>query len=383
MIISGNRMLVLDPHKSADSVCINMKLNKLHKYKKCLDVSHCLNALDGLFEFSQGTLDSGDFDGTLFRFPLREQKTNLSDNVYDKEKILDLFNAFQAEASVELLFLKCLEKIELFMGDASGLNVSDRPHFTVKIAESCLDEVRERRSELHKYMIKVGRDIAAKTFSTKFELKVETQTGSVNKSDQSWFVLHCLKGGNLSEELVKLSQDESLSYSPYISIAVPMTNDPEFKGHVFCLMPLPLQNESLTGYPVHVNGYFALSQNRRHVKWPSADQTLMKGHTDKSNRWNECLLKEVLVDVYDKVIRDLIQTCKDNGNTIELLNLVYKTIPDHRLITSHWNLIADPLFDVLLRTPFLFSDCCGGKWIRPEEAVFKIFSCDVSSGEYS
>ncbi|VDI12593.1 sacsin [Mytilus galloprovincialis] len=158
-----------------------------------------------------------------------------------------------------------------------------------------------------------------------------------------------------------------------------MTNDREFKGHVFCLMPLPLQNESLTGYPVHVNGYFALSQNRRHVKWPSADQTLMKGHTDKSNRWNECLLKEVLVDVYDKVIQDLIQTCKDNGNTFERLNLVYKSIPDHRLITSHWDIIVDPLFDVLLRTPFLFSNSCGGKWIRPEEAVFKIFSCDVCS----
>ncbi|XP_052100068.1 sacsin-like isoform X2 [Mytilus californianus] len=379
MIISGNRMLVLDPHKNANRVCINMKLNKLHKYKKHLDISYCLNALDGLFQFSQKTLDSGEFKGTLFRFPLRHEKTNLSDNVYDKEKILDLFNAFQAEASVELLFLKCLEKIELYIGDISGSNVSDRPHFTVKIAESCLDEVRERRSQLHQHMKLVGRDIAAKTFSTKFELTVETQTGSVDKLEQSWFVLHCLKGGNLSEELVKLSQDKALSYSPYISIAVPMTNDPEFKGHVFCLMPLPLENKSLTGYPVHVNGYFALSQNRRHVKWPSADQTLMTGHTDKSNRWNECLLKEVLVDVYDKVIQDLIQTCKDNGNTIERLNLIYKSIPDHRLITSHWDLIVDPLFDVLLRTPFLFSDSCGGKWIRPEEAVFKIFSSDVSS----
>ncbi|CAG2253107.1 SACS [Mytilus edulis] len=129
MIINGNRMLVLDPHKSADRVCINMKLNKLHKYKKQLDISHCLNALDGLFGFSQGTLDSGDFDGTLFRFPLREQKTNLSDNVYDKEKISDLFNAFKAEASVELLFLNCIEKIELYEKDGYKLHKSDEPPF--------------------------------------------------------------------------------------------------------------------------------------------------------------------------------------------------------------------------------------------------------------
>jgi sacsin len=75
----------------------------------------------------------------------------------------------------------------------------------------------------------------------------------------------------MSQELLALSQDESLSYSPYVSIAMPLHDDPEFKGHVFCLMPLPLEGISLTGFPVHVNGYFSLSQNRRCVKWPTAD----------------------------------------------------------------------------------------------------------------
>jgi hypothetical protein len=79
-----------------------MKLNKMHKYKKQLDVSYCLNALDGLFGFSKDTLESGNFSGALFRFPFREEKTALSDNVYSKAKILDLFKAFQAEASVDI-----------------------------------------------------------------------------------------------------------------------------------------------------------------------------------------------------------------------------------------------------------------------------------------
>ncbi|XP_076101811.1 sacsin-like isoform X2 [Mytilus galloprovincialis] len=380
MIISGNRMLVLDPHqKNANHVCINMKLNKLHKYKKQLDISYCLNALDGLFDFSQETLDSGEFNGTLFRFPLRDVKTNLSDNVYDIAKISDLFNAFKAEASVELLFLNCIEKIELYDKDGYKLHKSDEPpFFTVKISESCLDDVRAKRSEFHTHMQSVGRKIAEQTFSTKVDVKIETQSGSGNNADQSWFVLHCLKGGNLSQELATLSQDEALSNSPYVSIAVPKDMDTDFKGHVFCLMPLPLEDESLTGYPIHVNGHFALSQNRRHVKWPTADQVRNKAHIDKSIRWNNCLLVEVLAGVYHDVIQDLLQTCKANGNRKEDLDRLYRSIPDHRTITSHWDLICEPFFQTFLQTACLFSDSFGGKWIHPKDAVFKIFDPNVS-----
>ncbi|CAC5371405.1 unnamed protein product [Mytilus coruscus] len=379
MIISGNRLLVLDPHqKNANRVCINMRLNKLHKYIKHLDVSYCLNALDGLFGFSQGTLDSGDFDGTLFRFPLREQKTNLSDNVYNKEKILDLFNAFQAEASVELLFLKCLEKIELCFKDTDGFYTSDEPFFTVGITENCLNQVRERRSEFHSQMKSVGLNIADESLMTTFNVTIGTKAELDDMTEQNWFVLHCLKGGNVSKELADLSKDESLSYSPYVSIAVLMDKDQDFKGHVFCLMPLPLEDESLTGYPVHVNGYFALSQNRRHVKWPTADQTRNKAHIDKSIRWNKRLVVEVLADVYNAVIQGLILTCKKNGNDADQLQLMYKSVPDHRKITSHWDLIIDPFFEELLETPFLYSDSCGGKWICPDEAVFQIFEGEVS-----
>ncbi|CAG2253127.1 unnamed protein product [Mytilus edulis] len=379
MIISGNRMLVLDPHKSADRVCINMKLNKLHKYKKHLDISYCLNALDGLFDFSQKTLDSGEFDGTLFRFPLRDVKNNLSDNIYDKAKISDLFNAFKAEASVELLFLNCIEKIELYDKDGYKLHKSDEPpFFTVKISESCLDDVRAKRSEFHTHMQSVGRQIAEQTFSTNVDVKIETQTGSGNKSEQSWFVLHCLKGGNLSQELATLSLDKALSNSPYVSIAVPKEVDTDFKGHVFCLMPLPLEDESLTGYPVHVNGHFALSQNRRHVKWPTADQVRNKAHIDKSIRWNNCLLVEVLAGVYHDVIQDLLQTCKANGNRKEDIDRLYRSIPDHRKINSHWDLICEPFFQTFLQTACLFSNSFGGKWIHPKDAVFKIFDTNVS-----
>ena len=82
------------------------------------------------------------------------------------------------------------------------------------------------------------------------------------------------------------------------------TNAHEPQGHLFCFLPLPLESKSLTGLPVHVNGFFALSQNRRHLKWPSADQD--ETLTDKSLLWNKGLLQEVLPKAYAELILHVI-----------------------------------------------------------------------------
>jgi sacsin len=358
-----------------------MKLNKMHKYKKQLDVSYCLNALDGLFGFSKDTLESGNFSGTLFRFPFREEKTALSDNVYSKAKILDLFKAFQAEASVELLFLKCLENIQIYIKNLNGMNSSDVPLFSVSISDNCLDDVREKRSVFHCHMKSIGGNHADSTLKTSFHVTIGTQSETESRNEKVWLVLHCLKGGNMSQELLALSQDESLSYSPYVSIAMPLHDDPEFKGHVFCLMPLPLEGISLTGFPVHVNGYFSLSQNRRCVKWPTADLVGNKTNTDKSINWNKCLVMEVLADVYLCVIQQLIQRSKENNNSDDDVAYIYRAIPDYRKITNHWDLISDPFFNQLLKTSFLYTENNGGNWIGQEQAVFQIFQESVTKGK--
>jgi hypothetical protein len=41
-----------------------MKLKKIKNYTKEIDISNCLAALDGIFGFSEGTLDSGNFGGS-------------------------------------------------------------------------------------------------------------------------------------------------------------------------------------------------------------------------------------------------------------------------------------------------------------------------------
>lgn len=57
------------------------------------------------------------------------------------------------------------------------------------------------------------------------------------------------------------------------------------EGRAFCFLPLPAK----TGLPVHVNGYFELSSNRRDI-WYGQDMD--RGGKLRSD-WNVCLLEDV------------------------------------------------------------------------------------------
>ncbi|XP_063431924.1 sacsin-like [Mytilus trossulus] len=378
LIISGKKLLILDPHQeSPGRVCMTMKLKKLRKSKR-MDVTDCLAAFEGMFGFSTETIAKGSFQGTLFRFPLREEKTELSENIYDEIKVMDLFEAFKAEAPVELLFLKCLERIDLFWGFTDEIYRRDQdytnsPVYSVNISESCVQNVREGRNHVMNQLETYGKKLANETFRLNYRMTIETiDDGNIHTDE--WIIFHSMQGGNMSEELRNLSLDESLSYSPYTSIAIPMEED-QFRGHVFCLMPLPLTENSLTGLPVHVNGYFALSQNRRHVKWPTADQMRQGTYKDKSLRWNNCLITEVLAELYYNVIVELIK----HTMTSDSVAIVTRTIPDYREITEHWKNILEPLFDSLFKSKFLFTENNGGCWICIGEAVFDDFEADTST----
>ncbi|VDI81263.1 Hypothetical predicted protein [Mytilus galloprovincialis] len=341
MIISGNQLLILDPHqKRSGRVCMIMKLNKMRKYKR-MDVTDCLAAFEGMFGFTTETIEKGNFQGTLFRFPLREEKTELSENIYDEIKVMDLFKAFKAEAPVELLFLKCLERIDLhwkFTDLGRDQDHDDSPVYSVNISDSCVQNVREGRNHVMNQLKTYGKKLANETFRINYRMTIETLDDDNNHTDE-WIIFHCVKGGNMSKELRILSLDESLSYSPYASIAVPMEED-QFKGHVFCLMPLPLTENSLTGLPVHVNGYFALSQNRRHVKWPTADQMKQGTYKDKSLRWNNCLITEVLAELYYNVIEELIEHTITSDSVCHSYKNYTRLSKDHGTLEEYFRAIV-------------------------------------------
>uniref|UniRef100_A0AAZ1WX83 Sacsin/Nov domain-containing protein n=1 Tax=Oreochromis aureus TaxID=47969 RepID=A0AAZ1WX83_OREAU len=63
--------------------------------------------------WSKVVMEDQHFSGTIFRFPLRNEASEISDNLYDSDKVVELFDSFIADADLSLLFLKNVTSVSL------------------------------------------------------------------------------------------------------------------------------------------------------------------------------------------------------------------------------------------------------------------------------
>ena len=354
-----------------------------------------LNAFSETFGFSEDCLNQGEYNGTIFWFPLRDTPSELSGTCYTGSKVLDLFKSFRSEAVHSLLFLKSLCKAELFCrGSNSEYDFENgEPFLTVELEDTGIRDsncqVRtdsnlqnERKTFLDSVKLaceKVSSGgvpsedivyVAHPTFKTRYKT---TQMSEVDEKVSNWVVINVYKGESMSDKLRKLINDKDLSYMPYVGAAVPLSNNEEtLKGHIFCFLPLPQEKRSLTGLPVHFNGFFALSQNRRHLKWASDDQEKMNMHRDKSIEWNECLVNEVLPGVYIRLIKEMINISINNNNAEGAVDAVYRCIPDEALVDNKWEGCLKELHKQLTLTNFIFVPK-SSKWVPPNQPLYTMF----------
>ncbi|XP_069136653.1 sacsin-like [Argopecten irradians] len=373
MIVSGTKLLVINPYTTySDKVCTSFQLNRLDKYKG-MDMDAFRVAFNNVFGFGQETIVNGEYKGTLFRFPLRQIGTELSGNVYNEEKIENLFDSFTTEAPITLLFLKNLEEMALY-------SQNNEPRYRVQI-QDLRSETRsiEQRRQFCKELQRFTRSNISSDLICSLHVNIRVEShdrrGVAKIENKSWFIVNAVLGKTMSPEFRKLSQDKDLSYSPYVGIAIPYEDTMDFQGHIFCFLPLPLEQRSLTGFPVHVNGFFALSQNRRHVKWPSADLNQSAINADKSLQWNQALIREALSQVYLIMVQQLISRCREKHNPDDLVKVVYRSIPRLGDVDVKWRIILEPLLTNLLKTKFVYTENNGGQWIHHRDAVFE---CQLS-----
>ena len=87
---------------------------------------------------------------------------------------------------------------------------------------------------------------------------------------------------------------------PYGSVACCVKADDDrtsvlpVQGQAFCFLPLPVR----TGLPVHVNGYFEVSSNRRDI-WKADDTS---GESKVRSNWNDLLLRDVIAPLYARLV---------------------------------------------------------------------------------
>ncbi|XP_047225644.1 sacsin-like, partial [Girardinichthys multiradiatus] len=207
------------------------------------------------------------FSGTLFRFPLRNKASEISDNLYDSDKMAELFDSFIADADLNLLFLKNVSSVSL-------IHISEDGTVTTRL------EVKF--SEQTKLLLKQEDDIEGLTRFKGITLNSKEQ------KETKWLVTTYTMKESKMPNLDLLAK--KLSFLPRVDLAFPLDEQRDcFQGRLSCFLPLPNNESNKTGLPVHVNACFGLTDNRRHIKWQEEDQK-----HDEHALWNELLVKEVL-----------------------------------------------------------------------------------------
>ncbi|XP_053295044.1 sacsin [Pleuronectes platessa] len=236
-------------------------------------------------EWSKVIMEDQRFDGTIFRFPLRNETSEISDNLYDSDKVVELFDSFIADADQSLLFLKNVTSVSLIHIDVHG-TVKTR----LKVISSVPTDV-----------VLKSEDESVIESLTRF--KLITLHADAHR-ETTWLVTTCTMKEGIVENLDALA--EKLKFLPQVDLAFPCGERTDSsEGRLSCFLPLPNNESNKTGLPLNVNACFGLTDNRRHIKWEEEDQ-----RHDEHAMWNELLMKEVLPHAYLTIIQDAIKLAK-------------------------------------------------------------------------
>ena len=212
--------------------------------------------------------------GSLFRFPLRSTIEQIkSSEIVDMKNLTKPLTAEVMERNVmnwvceikdALLFLNHLSQFEFYVIDRESCEC--KASYKVYLDDSAL----HARSSLH--------DIFSKFKDSKQPHVVTYPLTIKTDSEEKWLIQQGV--GDLQNHSQNWSYiDQTL---PKHGIAAPMQHHEHFNGKMFCFLPLTVQ----TGLPVHVNGQFALSSNRRSL-WSS------DSGDDSRTNWNSFLIQAI------------------------------------------------------------------------------------------
>ncbi|CAG2197041.1 SACS [Mytilus edulis] len=333
VVVSGNTLLMINP-LNVERECGMVFLSEIE------DISN--TGIFESFDFGSNAIRNNHYPATLFWFPLRSQESDLSKNVFTAVEMTKMLSLFGEDAAIVLLFLKYLTKIEIH----NPTELSN-PFINIKITYA-----QKKRSELQSFWSSMAKSTETKnktkeTFSIVIDAETQTQisTNSFVEIDH-WTICHyhaC--HSDMSVELRQLAIDK------------------EVACRVFNFLPLPATCK--TYLPVHINGNFALSQNRRHLK-------LSDGRSaDKFIKWNEGLIKEVLSESYITLVDHLIKISRRNNNTEELIDDVYKCLPNLNVTEEIWQTLIDRIYLKMIEKAVFFSDL--GTWVTKNKAI----TCNV------
>ena len=307
----------------------------------------------------------------MFRFPLRREASRLSSEVFtDKDAILNLFDSFMMDAGVTSLLLKNIENIEIYYKGRGEAN--QRKLFSVEINENCVAEVRKQRTkfvtELQHKSVNPSLQIGEISISYLIDIRINALNANESRlSSEKLIVNQYYNDKDVSEDLEKYMSDKTMPFLPIVGTAmfihrgtVTIDNNKP-KSREFLFLPLPAEELSSTGLPIHVNGYFMLSQDRSHLKWTQKSD-------DSPLTWNEALLLELLPMSYCHMLTEAILENQKDESLVSV-NDIYRAIPDISQVSEKWVPAVQTMAAIMSMQPCLYSPRRGGEWLTIDNSL--------------
>ena len=337
------------------------------------------------------------YDGTLFRFPLRTMRqaseSDICSKYYSENQFAHLISVFQENASKMLLFLSSVAKISFFQ--ISKDQSATLPSAVFEVEKETLETFsristlhadqgdknnnhhnRNLQSDLNGSWIFEQQSYEHRANSSRI-VSVKSQNYSSSASatskmlplHQTWLITSCY-GDKRSLEMANSEDGKLNDLLPKAEVATLLSSTekdtkrwyPEkIVGEAFLGLPLGVE----TGFPVHVNGCFAVTTNRRNL-WEDT------GGNNSSEKpievlWNQYLLEDAASKAYVQLLEDIV-SLHQRGKVVEFpFDAVW---PDPEKTPSKtWTKFALSVYQRIASSPgpLLRSQ---SRWVSVKDGVF-------------
>ncbi|XP_071479501.1 sacsin-like [Diadema antillarum] len=228
------------------------------------------------------------YDGSLFRLPLRTreaaQKSDLNKESYDDVRIKRLVLDMWESSGSLMIFTRKVMKVSMHYLSAESTDAT-------KAVE--LFSIEKRRSE--------------NTFKDDIILSTESITQEMTQSGAEFFqnetavlkstfrsIRATCEGSVTTKKMAAEESAVGLSPRGEVAMTLVKSHPSKIQGEVYCYLPLSIQSM----LPVHINGAFAVTDNRQHLYKPTPEG--MNRHAE----WNNLFLRDVVCRAYIHLLSD-------------------------------------------------------------------------------
>ena len=300
---------------------------------------------------------------TLLRFPLRNQPTKLSEELFTIPKLQVLLESLKAEARYILLFLRSVCSIEVI---EISIHNTLKSVFKVSVdTDTYIQHITQQKKLLSDVQSTFTIDSLSsvrKVIASSNHFNIEVHDDS-SHSKHEWIVVNQV--GSEDTEVMQLAEKHHVL--PWVGTAFEVSTTPCSGGRIFCILPLPIEDRA--PFSVHINGTFAVSSNRRSLKWEAQERK-----DDEESTWNKLLVKKCLPFCYTQLVSLLIQLYPSNHTS------VYHCWPDIDCVkgTTWWDFLEPFYKHLLSSSQVVYTPVAGGQWISISEALFVVENKVVS-----